>query len=279
MNGVVPDHDDTLAAAVAAGVEIFDLSQPTFVGMPQSSMHPKFQLTLQRRHGDLVRPDGGSGANELIVTGGHVGTHIDAFAHISHHGRLHGDVDAAEAQRGGRLREHGAETIAPLLCRGVLLDIPRVKDLRRCIDDYEVTRADLESALKLTGTTLREGDAVLIRTGWAQLYGDPVAFEGLKRGTPGPGLEGADFLADFKPRAVGSDTIPLERIPPDEAVPSLPVHRLLLVDRGIHIIEILNLEEIAEKKVSVFTFFLSPLKIVGATGAPARPLAIRSKAY
>ena len=137
-------------------MEIFDLSQPTFVGMPQSSMHPKFQLTLQRRHGDLVRPDGGSGANELIITGGHVGTHIDAFAHISHHGRLHGGVDAAEAQRGGRLREHGAETIAPLLCRGVLLDIPRVKDLRRCIDDYEVTRADLESALKLAGTTLRE---------------------------------------------------------------------------------------------------------------------------
>ena len=102
----------------------------------------------------------------------------------------------------------------------------------------------------------------------------------LKRGTPGPGLEGAGFLADFRPRAIGSDTIPLERIPPDEAVPSLPVHRLLLVDRGIHIIEILNLEEIARKEGErVFTFFLSPLKIVGATGAPARPLAIRSKAY
>jgi kynurenine formamidase len=278
MSSAVRDHDDALAAAVAAGVEIFDLSQPTFVGMSQSSMHPKFQLTLQRRHGDLVRPDGGSGANELIVTGGHVGTHIDAFAHISHDGRLLGGIDAAEAQRGGRLRQHGAETIAPLLCRGVLLDIPRAKDIPRCIDDYEVTRADLEAALKLTGTTLREGDAVLIRTGWAQLYDDPPAFEGLNNGTPGPGAEGARFLADFKPRAIGSDTIPLERIPPAKAVPSLPVHRLLLVDRGIHIIEILNLEEIADRNVNVFTFFLSPLKIVGATGAPARPLAIRAKA-
>ena len=271
-------HADALAAAIAAGVEIFDLSQPMFVGMPQSSMHPKFHLSLQRRHGDLVRPDGGSGANELIITGGHVGTHIDAFAHISHDGRLHGGFDAAEAQRGGRIRQHGAETIAPLLCRGVLLDIPRAKGVERLIDDYEVTRGDLEAALALAGATLREGDAILIRTGWAQLYGDPVAFEGLEKGTPGPGVEGARWLADFRPRAIGSDTIPLERLPPAEAVPSLPVHSLLLVERGIHIIEILNVEEIAQKRVSVFTFFLSPLKIVGATGVPARPLAICARA-
>lgn len=278
MNEVVHDSADALAAAIAAGIEIFDLSQPMFVGMPQSSMHPKFQLLLQRRHGDLVRPDGGSGANELIITGGHVGTHIDAFAHISHAGHLHGGVDAAEAQKGGRIREHGAETIAPIFCRGVLLDVPRVKNIERCVDDYEVTRADLEAALALTGTSLREGDAILIRTGWSQLYGDPVAFEGLTLGTPGPGVEAARWLADFKPRAIGSDTIPLERIPPSVAVPSLPVHSLLLVERGIHIIEILDLEEIARLGVNVFTFVLSPLKIVGATGSPARPLAIRNKA-
>jgi len=278
MNEAGHDHADALAAAVAEGVEIFDLSQPMFVGMPQSSMHPKFHLSLQRRHGDLVRPDGGSGANELIITGGHVGTHVDAFAHISHDGLLHGGVDAADAQRGGRIRRHGAETIAPILCRGVLLDIPRAKGVERCVDDYEVTRADLEAALALARTTLREDDAILIRTGWAQLYGDPVAFEGLEKGTPGPGVEGARWLADFRPRAIGSDTIPLERYPPAEAVPSLPVHSLLLVERGIHIVEILKLEEIAQKDVSVFTFFLSPLKIVGATGAPARPLAIRARA-
>jgi kynurenine formamidase len=81
----------------------------------------------------------------------------------------------------------------------------------------------------------------------------------------------------FRPRAIGSDTIPLERLPPAEAAPSLPVHSLLLVERGVHIIEILNLEEIAQKQVSVFAFFLSPLKIVGATGVPAGPLAVRAR--
>jgi kynurenine formamidase len=269
-------HEDAIAAAVAAGVEIIDLGQPLYVGMPQSSMHPKFQMTLQRRHGDLVRPDGGSGANELIVTGGHVGTHIDAFAHISFEGHLHGGVDACEAQKGGKFKHHGAETIEPILARGILLDIPAVHGVSRLPTAYEITKADLEAAMKLTGTEPRKGDVILIRTGWGQLYGDPVAFENLKDGTPGPGVPGATWLADFEPRALGSDTIAFERIPPIEAVPTLPVHTLLLVERGIHIIEILALEEIAEKALRVFTFVLSPLRIVGATGSPARPLALRS---
>jgi kynurenine formamidase len=271
-----PDGDDLLARAIAEGVEIFDLGQTLFVGMPQSSMHPKFQMTLQRRHGDLVRPDGGSGANELIVTGGHVGTHIDAFAHISFHGHLHGGVDAHAAQVGGRFTHHGAETIAPIIGRGILLDVPAVLGVGRCAPAYEITQADLEAALALTGTQPRDGDVLLVRTGWGQLYHDAVAFENLSEGTPGPGVGGATWLADFHPRAVGSDTIAFERIPPIEAVPTLPVHSLLLVERGIHIIEILALEELAAAAVRVFTFVLSPLKIVGATGSPARPLALRT---
>jgi kynurenine formamidase len=269
---------DRFAEAVADGLEIFDLGQPMYVGMPQSSMHPKFNMTLQRRHGDLVRPDGGSGANEVIITGGHVGTHIDAFAHISYHGHLHGGIDAGEAQLGGRFKHHGAETIPIIIGRGLLLDIPAVLGVSRCEPAYEVTRADLEAAAKLTGARPRKGDVILVRTGWGQLYNDPVAFENIKNGAPGPGVQGGTWLADIEPGALGSDTIAFERIPPAEALPTLPVHTLLLVERGIHIIEILALEEIAAAGVRVFTFVLSPLRIVGATGSPARPLAIRSAA-
>jgi kynurenine formamidase len=272
------DGDDPLATAIARGVEIFDLGQPLYAGMPQSSLHPKFQLTLQRRHGDLVRADGSSGASELIVTGGHVGTHIDAFAHISFDGRLHGGVDAYAAQTGGRFRHHGVETIAPMLGRGILLDVPAALGVDRCPAAYEVTRADLEAALHLTGTRPRAGDVLLVRTGWGALYGDAVAYENVRDGAPGPGVAGATWLADFRPRAMGSDTIAFERLPPIDQVQVLPVHRLLLVDRGIHIIELLALEELAAAAVRVFTFILSPLKIVGATGSPVRPLAVRSVA-
>jgi kynurenine formamidase len=274
--GAADEAEDALAAAIAAGIEIFDLGEPLYFGMPQSSMHPKFNMTLQRRHGDLVRPDGGSGANELIVTGGHVGTHIDAFAHISFEGHLHGGFDAHESQRGGRIKRHGAETIEPIIARGLLLDVPTALGIGRCEPAYEVTPANLEAALRLTGTAPRTGDVLLVRTGWGQLTGDPVAYENLASGTPGPGPAGGRWLADFRPHAVGSDTIAFERIPPENGVPSLPVHTLLLVERGIHIIELMALEELAAAAVRVFTFILSPLKIVGATGSPARPLALRS---
>src|SRR3546814_3377717 len=63
--------------------------------------------------------------SEIIITGGHVGTHVDALSHFSHAGRLHGDVDAAEAQTGGRFKQHGAETLPPIFGRGVLLDVHR----------------------------------------------------------------------------------------------------------------------------------------------------------
>ena len=117
---------DPLLSAVAGGVRLFELGQPFFTGMPCSPNHPGFRMTLIRRHGDMLRPDGGSAANEIIVTGGHVGTHIDALSHVSHDGKLHGDVDAAQAQQGGVFTTHGAENLPGLLRRGVLLDVAAV---------------------------------------------------------------------------------------------------------------------------------------------------------
>jgi kynurenine formamidase len=61
-----------------------------------------------------------------------------------------------------------------------------------------------------------------------------------------------------------------------EKVPdaSMPVHVHLLVESGIHIIECLNLEELAAEGVKEFLFVALPLKIRGATGSPVRPVAV-----
>jgi kynurenine formamidase len=53
----------------------------------------------------------------------------------------------------------------------------------------------------------------------------------------------------------------------------LPVHRILLVDAGIHIIEHLNLEEASKEGLTEFVFVMAPLRIVGGTGSPIRPFA------
>lgn len=264
---------DPLLTAVSAGVRLIDLGQPFFTGMPCSPNHPGFRMTLSRRHGDMVRPDGGSAANEIIVTGGHVGTHIDALAHVSHDGRLHGGVDAQDAQRGGRFKDGGAERTPALLTRGVLLDVAAVHEVTVLEPGYGVTAEDLKAAARLAGVEVRRGDVALIRTGWARNFEDAETYLGQQSGVPGATEDAARWLATVGIRATGCDTTAFEQIPAGAGHRVLPVHRVLLVENGIYIIEHLNLEEAAVQGLTEFVFMLAPLPIVGGTGSPVRPVA------
>ncbi len=266
---------DELLELVGRGLRIIDLGRPMFIGMPQSPNHPTFWHTLPRRHGDMVRADGGSAANDLLVTGTHVGTHIDALAHVSQDGLLHGDVDASEAAVGGRFLEHGVHTIDPMMRRGVLLDVPRALGIAECSPGYEITPDDLDRTVRAQGTDLRRGDVVLIRSGWGRRFDDGAeAYLGRDSGVPGVGEAGAEWLAAHEVHAAGADTIAFERLAPGGGHSLLPAHRVLLVEAGIYIIEALDLDELAASESFEFTFVLAPLRLVGATGSPVRPLAV-----
>ena len=263
-----------LLAAVAGGVTTVELGQPLFTGMPCSPNHPGFRMALARRHGDMVRPDGSSAANEVLITGGHVGTHIDALAHVSYQGRLFGGVDAHEAQTGGRFSELGVERIPPLVTRGVLLDVAATREVDSLPPGYGVTAQDLADAARRAGVTPGEGDVALVRTGWARHFDDADTYLGHDTGVPGVTEEGARWLADLRVVATGTDTTAYEQIPAGEGHRLLPVHRLLLVERGIYIMEHLNLEAASAQGLTEFLFVVAPLRIVGGTGSPIRPFAV-----
>ncbi|MEN3282049.1 MAG: hypothetical protein V7607_3189 [Solirubrobacteraceae bacterium] len=263
----------TLLDSVRAGLCIYDLAHPLEDGTPNSPSHPPFKMALLRRHGDgSPRVDRISGANELITMGGHVGTHIDAFAHIACEGRLHGGVDAEVAQRGGRFHSHGVDTIAPMVCRGILLDVAAAKAVDHLSPAYGITAADLEEAAD--GREVGRGDVALIRTGWTCMRADPRAYVGHATGVPGPTVDAARWLAARGVRATGADTIAYEQLHPGAGHSDMPVHRTLLVERGVYIIEALNLVQLARDGVHEFLFVLAPLNMVGATGSPVRPLAV-----
>src|SRR5262252_9442241 len=95
-------------------LRVYDLAQPLEATTPVSPSHPPFRMALLRRHGDSVKQDGSSGANELLVMGGHTGTHIDALAHVSVEGKLYGGVDAMLASVGGRFQTLGVDSIQPV---------------------------------------------------------------------------------------------------------------------------------------------------------------------
>jgi kynurenine formamidase len=254
--------------------KVYDLARPYRIGMPQSPNHPPYWHAMPRRHGDHVRADGGSAANDLISLGTHVGTHIDALAHVSQDGLLHGEVDAATAQAGGRFDRLGVDEVTPIVTRGILLDVPAALGLDACAPAYEITVDDLEATCRRQGTDPAPGDVVFVRSGWGQRWDDAEAYVGMASGVPGVGEAGARWLADTNARAVGADTIAFERLPAGQGHSLLPAHRVLLVDAGINIIETMALEEIAAAEVHEFLAVIIPLNLVGATGSPVRPLAI-----
>ena len=96
-------------------MQIIDLSQPLYSGTPTSPNHPEFRLSYLRRHGDMVRADSGSAANEMIVTGGHVGTLVDALAHVSQDGMVYGNVPVSDCFQNGKFVTHGWPLVDPIL--------------------------------------------------------------------------------------------------------------------------------------------------------------------
>jgi kynurenine formamidase len=248
-----------------SGARVYDLGQPYFTGMPHWPAHPPFLFGLTKRHGDMVGPAGHSSAADAMALGSHVGTHIDALCHFSCGGRLHGGhaVESLQSYSGG-LEKFSVDTVAPILRRGVLLDV--AGSAGPLAEDCEIAPEQLEAARK---TEIRRGDVVLLRTGWARYFEDARRFVNETR-LPGPGLAAARWLSARGVFAAGSDTVAFEVSP----VASMPVHVHLLVESGIHIIECLNLEELAADGVTEFLFVGVPMKIRGATGAPLRPLAL-----
>src|SRR5262249_48137530 len=111
----------------------------------------------------------------------------------------------------------------------------------------------------------------IINTGWVDLFLQyPAQNAVYNSGEPGIGVAAADWLISQKIVAVGADTWAVEVIPAEEPKRAFPVHPLLLTDNGIHIIENvrtdLMAEEVAKTGRATFFFNMTVPKAVGLTG-------------
>ncbi|HSS61580.1 MAG TPA: cyclase family protein [Candidatus Limnocylindrales bacterium] len=246
---------------------VFDLEQLRYAGAPSHPAHmPGFNYFLHRHHARGA-PEARTGASGIIVTPEHSGTHIDALSHQAENLTLHGGIHVDDGvQTSVGFKKLGVETMAPLVGRGVLLD---VAGERRLEPEYAITPDDLERAVRVE---IRPADVVLIRTGFGALWSQPDEY--LR--AAGVSAAGSRWLVEKNVKAVGADNMAFDVMgPPDpELKVTLPGHILLLVRAGIPIIENLNLEELAAARAYEFLFVCLPLKMRGATGSPVRPIAI-----
>ena len=289
---------------------LFDLSPVWDENSPIASVNPSYSLKLNRTHAqfDPTDPDlsddhtrGTRGqfgdGGQLSFTsevqhfsGQHGAPSIDAIGHIGRNGFLFGHVDAAAAT--SDLRGIGRSGVGAhldvvhyptklLVNRGVLLDVARFiqGDLSPLPADFEITARHLADTAKRQRVKLERGDTVLIRTGWGKFFTeDPNLYKGPS--SPGPSVDGAQFLVNHGAPVVGDDTLTFERRPPLIFTPTFqvfPVHMLLIADNGINIIENFFLEELAAAEVYEFLLVVPPLKIRGGTGSALRAFALVPK--
>ena len=171
--------------------------------------------------------------SEAMFMSTHTGTHVDAPSHFA---PGLASIDKIPAGR--------------LVCSAVL-----VKALKKA--NQLVGQQDFE------GTEIRQGDAVVISTGWEKR----AARSNYMSNNPGLSASAAKYLAKKKINAVAIDGPSI-----DASYDSKFIAHNILLPRNILIVE--NLCNVDKITTNRFTLIMGPLKLGAATGSPARVLAI-----
>jgi kynurenine formamidase len=263
---------------VLRGIRLIKTGEVIELGHVLSSDMPFFgtrRFDVHTKRTFMNQPSNRRGSNEEIVITeiGQVGTQFDGFNHQTIENSMYNCFKVDEAATRTGFNKLGIEKVGALITRGVLIDVAALKGVDTLPDTYEITVQDLEQALQRQALTLQPGDAVIIHTGWGKLWAKDNAR--YVKSCPGIGVAAAEWLARKEPMLVGSDNWPVEVAPnPDKEV-SLPVHQIMLVVNGIHLLENMKLEELAAKRVHEFAFMLQPLKVKGGSGSTVAPIAVR----
>ena len=264
---------------IAPRARVFDLEQPRTVDTPVPLRHqPGYFYALHRRHEDDYRPEANgprSSASGVLVLKEHTGTHIDALSHMSEARMLYGGHRVADVQTPAGFTRGGAEEIPLIVAPAVLLDVPAGLGVAGLGRGHAITAAALQARGARQGVIVAPGDVVLVRTGNGRYWDDPELY----LAAPGMDRSASEWLVAQGVLAVGADNMTWDvsdRVDPE--LGRLPGHLILIARHGIYIIENLWLEELAAAGATRFSFICAPLKFVGATGSPVRPIALVSPA-
>ncbi len=258
-----------------ANARIYDLGQCYWNGMPVHPFDPPYQYYLFDYHEHVLKDlgkiePGFSHAIGLMITSMHAGTHFDAPIHMSQDLKVQG-IDVTPYQRGTGFVDlpeplHGMENVPPLVLRTIMFDVPGYKGLEVLPEKYSITVADLQGTADKQDVEVRQGDCVIVRTGYGRYFEtDSDTYLHKWAGLSG---EAVRWLAAKKPRLLGADNLSL-------GVPDLfDAHRVLLIENGIYVMKSLNLESLAGDRQYVSTVVVLPLKIKGGEASLIRPIAI-----
>jgi len=280
----------TSAVTKAAAAEIQEgkvvpMSYPLVDGVPLFGT--RFTKTILTA--TTLAPGAALGENQLTymedtwLGQSHVGTHLDGMGHIGRQDCYYNQTPMGKNINQNYMTKLGLEHLKSFATRGVIIDMVKVYQQagklkanpackQPCLDKGTViSAADLQAGLKMYNATVREADIVILHTGWGHLFEQFPAQNALyNSGEPGIGKDAAKFLIDQKIVAVGSDTWAVEVIPGENSKEAFIVHNMLITDNGIHILENVRTDLIADEAArtgrATFFFNMTVPRAVGLTG-------------
>jgi kynurenine formamidase len=281
LNLITPELSASMLAQADAH-RVFDLSVDLFAGMPTWTQggEPPYQIWMNHTpQGSVVDDPIGIGPeqNELVAWSAdsismftHCGTHVDTLNHFGYHDRIWNGFNVKEHLGSTGWTVAGADRHPPVIARGILIDVASALEETLLPDSFVIGPDELEMTVSRQGIEVRPGDVAMVRTGRGSTWPDAGAY--LPR-EPGLNRVGAQWLAERGVSMVGADNIALEHLPSADPENWLPVHTYLLAEAGVPIIEVVDLEEVAEERLFEFCYLGACLKLRGATAGPVRPLA------
>ena len=227
-------------------IEIIDLSQEIFSGMPVFPGLPSVSITVHQSHEELdgiADSDVLSPAVNKLELGEHTGTHVDAINHM-----------------GRQFRGQSIDTmpLAMFYTEGICVDVSH-KRFRELIEI-----SDLQEALRKADLEIKRGDTVLIYTDhYRRAFGTDNWHNG-----PGVSTAAARWLGEQGIAAFGVEPAS----PGVRGVSNKEVHHICGELGFTHYENMMNLHQLVGR--GRFRFVGLPLKIKGGTGSPVRAVAV-----
>jgi kynurenine formamidase len=301
LNYLTPPIISRAASLITSG-RTYALSIPLDAYGPQGSngfrRNPIHLMTLDGGDADIAQLlNGWGGATErrieeiwrgpmhftddFVIMPLQAATQWDALSHVYYERQLYNGYNANTITSLGATRNSIDQVAKSGLVagRGVLLDVARHNGLSYLRPGTKVTPEALTEVARAQDVDIREGDIILVRTGWWARYLETRDAAEYTRDAPGIDWRCAFWFSEKRVAAVASDNPAVEVASIEFPGVVLPFHMLALRDMGMMLGEMWNLEDLslACAEDGNYQFFLSaqPLLITGAVGSPVNPVAIK----
>src|SRR5262245_24063278 len=208
---------------------------------------------------------------------GYAHSHIDALCHILYKDQTYNGYARADVNTDKGCTRLGIQNLKDgIVTRGVLVDLPRLRNVPYLEPGTPIYVEDLEAWEKKAGIKLASGDALLVRTGrWA------------RRAALGPwnvGQGAAGLHASVAPWIKARGFAFLGGDAAQDVVPSmvegiaLPIHTLMITGLGVNLLDNQDLEALGETAAKMnrweFMLTIAPVPVTGGTGFPLNAIAM-----